>query len=118
MRLVTVARRAVLLAGLSVLSWVLVGSNAGCLKIGGDEPLVRVNAPRESPPPVDTSRVPPISSVEEGRQRLAEAYQRIDYLERQLDDATRSNTKLKADLKTAKKERDAYKDQVKKMRGN
>ncbi len=114
----TVARRVMLLAGLSVLAWVAAAPIAGCLKIGGNEPLVRVNAPAPEPAPVDTSRVPPVNSVEEGRQRLAEAYQRIDYLQQQLDDARRDNARLKADLKTAKKEREVYKDRLEKLQGD
>lgn len=112
-----VLRRGVLLGAIG-LGCVALGGSAGCIKVGGNEPLLKVTAPGGEPAPVDTSRVPPISSVEEGRQRLGEAYQRIDYLERQLDDAHNSNAKLKSDLKAAKKERDAYKDQAKKLRGD
>jgi len=114
----TVVRRGVMLLGLFALSGMLLAGSAGCLKIGGDEPLVRVNAPAPEPAPVDTSRVPPINSIEEGRQQLGVAYQRIDYLERQLSNANQNNAKLKADLKTTKKERDMYKDRVKKLQGD
>jgi hypothetical protein len=118
MLLPTVVRRGAMLLGLLTLSGILLGGSTGCLKIGGDEPLVRVNAPGPEPAPVDTSRVPPISSVEEGRQQLGVAYQRIDYLERELSKSQRDKEKLKADNKTLKKERDTYKDQVKKLTGH
>lgn len=114
----TVLHRTVALLGPAVLSAALLAGTSGCLKIGGNEPLVRVNAPRNEPAPMDTSRVPPISSVEEGRQRLAEAYARIDYLERELASTQRDKEKLRADLKTAKKERDVYKDRLEKLRGD
>lgn len=113
----TVLRRGLVLLGLVTLTGVLMAGTAGCLKIGGNEPLVRVQS-SDKPAPVDTSRVPPISSVEEGRQRLAEAYQRIDYLERELAEANRDKQKLKADLKKAKQERDRYKDRLEDLTGN
>lgn len=105
------------LSGVVPVSLLLVALGAGCLKIGGNEPLVKVTGSSEAPP-VDTSRVPPLSSVEEGRQRLAEAYARIDYLEKELAKARRDKEELKADLKVAKKERDAYKDRLKKLQGD
>lgn len=105
------------LSGVVALSFLLVAFSAGCLKIGGNEPLVKVNSSSEAPP-VDTSRVPPISTLEEGRQRLAEAYARIDYLEKELAKTRRDKEELKADLKVAKKERDAYKDRLKKLQGD
>jgi FtsZ-binding cell division protein ZapB len=111
------SRRIRTLSGLVALSFLLAAFSAGCLKIGGNEPLVKVTGSSEAPP-VDTSRVPPISTVEEGRQRLAEAYARIDYLEKELNKARRDKEELKADLKVAKKERDAYKDRLKKLQGD
>jgi FtsZ-binding cell division protein ZapB len=111
------SRRIRTLLGLFGLSFVLFGLSTGCLKIGGSEPLLKITGTGEAPP-VDTSRVPPIETVEEGRQRLAEAYARIDYLERELAKARRDKEELKADLKTAKKERDAYKDRLKKLQGD
>jgi len=114
---VIMSRRVRMLLGLVAVSFLLVGFSAGCLNIGGDEPLVKVTGSSE-PPPVDTSRVPPTDSVEECRQRLAEAYARIDYLEKELAKARRDKEELKADLKVAKKERDAYKDRLEKLQGD
>ena len=108
-----VSRRMLGLLGLCVMSYVLVGTNAGCLKIGGNEPLLKVESPNAAPAPVDTSRVPSVTTTEEGRQRLTEAYQRIDYLEQQLSNSRDDNARLKADLKNVKRERDAYKDRLK-----
>jgi hypothetical protein len=113
----TVIRRGLLLLGLFALSGVLMAGNAGCLNIGGDEPLVRVESSPE-PAPVDTTRIPPVNTVEEGRQRLAEAYQRIGYLERELDGANRDKAELKADVKKAKQERDRYKDRLESLQGD
>lgn len=113
-----VLRRGLVLLSLVALSGVLMAGSTGCLKIGGDEPLVRVNAPPAEPAPVDTSRVPPISTVEEGRQQLGVAYQRIDYLERELARANRDKAELKNDVKKAKQERDRYKDQLERLQGD
>ena len=52
---------------------------------------------------VDTSRVPPTSSHEEARQKLAEAYNRIDYLESKVEGLEKDKRGLKA-------EREEYKD--------
>lgn len=88
--------------------------NTGCLKIGGNEPLVRVGD--GSPPPVDTSQVR-VSSTEDARQQIAEAHARINYLEQQNAKLQRDKDQLKADLKQAKSERNAYKDRYEKAVG-
>ncbi|MGE3181726.1 MAG: hypothetical protein AB7N71_08855 [Phycisphaerae bacterium] len=68
----------------------------GCVSVKAPERVV-VNGGSGSRP-VDTSRVPPTSSHEDARRKLAEAYQRIDYLEDQLADEKRDNDELERKL--------------------
>jgi hypothetical protein len=111
----TVVRRGLLLLGLFALSGVLMAGNAGCYS--SKSPLVTIDT-RSEPPPVDTTRIPPVNTVEEGRMRLAEAYQRIDYLERELAKTNRDKQELKDDVRKAKQERDRYKDRLEKLQGD
>ncbi len=105
MRQIPAVHRSVTLVGLFALALVLMVPNTGCLKIGGDEPLLRVGS---EPPPVDTSRVPRVRSVEQGQQIVDDAYARIQYLERELADT-------KGDLRKVKRERDRCEDRLERL---
>ena len=73
----------------------------GCLEANAPERIeVDLGGGRDH---IDTSRVPPSASQEEYRQKLAEAYERIDYLEKKVEDLEKDKRKLKA-------EREEYED--------
>jgi hypothetical protein len=68
----------------------------GCVNVKAPE---RIDIGGGRPEPVDTSRVPPITTVEQGRAELARAYQNIQYLEQE-------NRHLKDKADNYKRERD------------
>lgn len=81
-------------------SWAL----AGCVKA---PERIEVNVGNDRPPPVDSSRVPNPSTLEEARAELVKAYQNIQYLEHE-------NTRLEQKATKYKSERDEYKKKLKK----
>jgi len=87
----------------------------GCVQASADKPLVQIDLGGE-PEPIDASSVPPTSSHEEARQRLAEAYAHIRALQRQVQRLENKIDDLKKDLKEVKKERDHYEDLYKDCR--
>lgn len=91
-------------------------ASAGCLKIGGNEPLLKIENPNPPPQRVDTSRVQ-VNNLEDARQQLAQAYVRNDYLEQQNARLQRDKDQLKADLKQARSERNMYKNRYEKAIG-
>ncbi|MFQ5502568.1 MAG: hypothetical protein ACE5EQ_09750 [Phycisphaerae bacterium] len=77
---------------------------AGCLNVKAPDTInVGSRRGRDS---IDTSRVPPTASHEAARRKLAEAYDRIQYLERKVRD-------LQKDKRELKKEREEYKKKYK-----
>lgn len=80
---------------------------AGCVNVQAPERIEVGSSPGREP--IDTSRVPPTGSHEEARRKIAEAYQRIDYLDRKVRD-------LKEDKEKYKDERDEYKDKYKRLK--
>jgi len=88
---------------------------AGLLGVAG---CLQVQAPKEinvgtgrGHEPIDTSRVPPTQSHEEARQKLAEAYDRISYLEGKVRGLEKDKRELKSDLEECK-------DKMKRQRKN
>ena len=82
---------------------VFLFSLASCVSLKAPE---RINVNTESHPGarrVSTAQVPPTRSHEEARARLREAYDRIEYLERE-------NRELERDKAKLKRERDKYED--------
>ncbi len=107
-------RSGVLLAVVASVGLVAAGSlTTGCLKIGGNEPLLKVGG---EPAPVDTSRVQ-VNNLDEARQELAKAYARNDYLEQRNSKLERDKHELKDDLKKVEHERDRYKKAYEKATG-
>ena len=78
----------------------------GCVNV--QAPDVNVGS-RPGRRQIDTSRLPPTRSHEEARQKLGEAYERIDYLEDKVGD-------LEKDKRKAKDERDEYKRKYKRAK--
>jgi len=74
----------------------LILTTLGCVSVKAPE---RIDIGGSRPEPVDTSRVPPIATVEQGRQELYRAYQNIQYLEQE-------NCRLKEKADKYKRERD------------
>lgn len=93
------------LALLTVAALLVVGASlAGCINVKAPEQINVGSRPgRRS---IDTSSVPPTRSHQEARQKLAQAYDRISYLEAKNDD-------LKEDKRELKEERDEYKRKYK-----
>lgn len=71
-------------------------STLGCVSVKAPE---RIEIGGSRPAPVDTSRIPPITTVEQGRDELCKAYQNIQYLEQE-------NRRLKEKAENYKHERD------------
>jgi outer membrane murein-binding lipoprotein Lpp len=94
-----------LLALLTVVALLIVGTSlAGCVNVKAPEQINVGSRPgRRS---LDTSSVPPTRSHLEARQKLAEAYDRIRYLEAKIDD-------LEEDKRELKEDRDDYKRKYK-----
>ncbi len=80
---------------------------AGCVSVKAPEDINIGSRPGREP--IDTSRVPPTRSHEEARQKLAGAYERIDYLEAKIRD-------LEDDKEELKKKRDEYKRKYKRLK--
>jgi predicted RNase H-like nuclease (RuvC/YqgF family) len=93
-------RTCLLLAG----SASLMLATLGCVSVKAPE---RINIGGGRPAPVDTSRIPPITTVEEGREELCKAYQNIEYLERE-------NRHLKDKADEYKHERDKCRKRLEK----
>ena len=88
-------------AGFAVL-FALTVLLAGCVSVKAPEKISIGDHPHR----VDSTRVPRTRSHEEARQRLAEAHERIHYLEAKV-------TRLERDKEKLKTERDEYKRRYK-----
>ena len=75
----------------------------GCMTVKAPE-TIDIGIERHQP--VDTTRVPPTASHEEARQRLAEAYGEVRYLQAKVRDLEEDKAKLR-------RERDEYKEKYK-----
>jgi hypothetical protein len=89
-----------LLLAASGLMWAAMG----CVNVKAPE---RIDIGGGAPEPVDSSRVPEITSVEQGRMELHKAYENIQYLEHE-------NARLKEKAEKYKHERDQARDKLKK----
>ncbi len=67
---------------------------SGCVSVKAPE---RITVGSSGSRPVDTSRVPPTRDHAQARERLAEAYARIDYLEDELDDCESDKREMERD---------------------
>lgn len=99
----------------SVFSMLLAGCAAGVFLFQSS--CLSVEAPREihvgdSPGrrPVDTARVPPTANHSEARQRLAESYARIDYLEKEIRELREENRELENEAEAFEKKYEREKD--------
>ncbi len=93
------------LALLSAAALLVVGASfAGCVNVKAPEQINVGSRPGRQP--IDTRHVPPTRSHQEARQKLAEAYDRISYLQAKNED-------LEEDKRDLKKERDEYKRKYK-----
>lgn len=95
-------------AGSLVLVCVGIVASVGCVSLEAPEQINVNQSPGRAP--IDTSRVPPTRSHEEARHRLAEAYQRIDYLEAKVRDLDHDKEKLKRELDEYEDRYDRLKD--------
>ena len=91
-------------AGLMAALVGLAGTSAGCLSVRMPE---RVEVGSSRPEPVDSSQIPETSTHQEARAELHKAYENIQYLERE-------NQRLHEKADKYKRERDQYKDRLKK----
>ncbi len=82
----------------------LISLSAGCLNVRLPE---RVEVGNAQPEPVDSSRIPNTSTHAEARAELRKAYENIQYLEHE-------NQRLQEKAAKYKRERDEYKDRLKK----
>ena len=85
----------------------LIGT-AGCVKA---PERIEVNVGGNRPPPVDSSRVPEPTTLEEARAELLKAYQNIEYLER-------DSARLSEKADKLKRERDDCRHRLKKLEGD
>ncbi len=92
------------IGGLAILVTVLLVLCPACVK-APERIEVNVGSPR--PAPVDASRVPHPTTLEEAQRELDSAYANLQYLEDQ-------NARLKAKAEDYKRERDDYKKRLKK----
>ncbi len=76
----------------------------GCLNVKAPD-TINIGSQRGRDP-IDTSRVPPTASHEAARRKLAQAYDRIQYLERKVHG-------LQKDKRELKQEREEYKNKYK-----
>lgn len=87
----------------------------GCLNVKAPDKIVIGGGESE---PVDSSRTPQISSVEEGRTELDRAYRAIRRLESQNAELEKDKDELKRERNQYKHERDDYRKQLEKSRGD
>ncbi|MCA9244374.1 MAG: hypothetical protein KDA32_10495 [Phycisphaerales bacterium] len=69
-------------------------ASVGCISVKAPE---RITVGSGGSRPVDTSRVPPTRDHAHAREKLAEAYARIDYLEDELRDCEKDKRELERD---------------------
>jgi hypothetical protein len=81
----------------------LICMSAGCLNVRMPE---KVEVGTAQPEPVDSSRIPETATHEEARAELRKAYENIQYLEHE-------NQRLHDKADKYKRERDQYKDRLK-----
>lgn len=84
------------------LAWGCLGLGllVGCLNVQAPEKIeIGSGRGRE---PIDTSRIPETRSHEEARQKLAEAYERIKYLEGKVNSLEKDKRELKKDKEDIK----------------
>lgn len=75
----------------------------GCVSVKAPE---RIEIGGGSPPPVDSSRLPPTQTHQECRDELVRAYQNIQHLERE-------NAELRQKVEKHKRERDECRQRLK-----
>ncbi len=83
----------------------LILATFGCVNVKAPE---RIDIGGGRPEPVDTSRVPPIATVEQGREELAKAYQNIQYLEQENQRLRKKADDYKRERDTARKRLEKY----------
>lgn len=89
-------------------------STFGCVSIKAPEKIEVGGGSR--PEPVDSSRVPNPTTLEEARHELRKAYGNIQYLERRVDDLEKDKAKYKRQRDECENELERCKDQLKKYR--
>jgi hypothetical protein len=87
----------------------MLNTLVGCVNVKAPE-NIEIGS-RRGHDPVDTSQVPENMSKEEARQKLAEAYERIKYLEGKVADLEKDKRELKKDKEELK---DKYEREKKK----
>lgn len=79
-------------------------SAGGCLSVRAPERINVGSSPgRER---IDTSRVPPTRDHADAREKLAQAYDRIDYLERKINNLEEDKHELQQEVKDARRRAD------------
>lgn len=90
--------------GTMILSLTALG---GCLNVKAPE---QINVGTSRRPPVDASSVPPTRDHAEARQKLAEAYDEIQHLQRRIRDLESDKASCKRKLKDCERKYDDLKD--------
>jgi hypothetical protein len=79
----------------------------GCVSVKAPE---RIDIGGGHPAPVDTGRIPPITTVEQGREELCKAYQNIEYLERENEHLKHKADEYKHERDQCRKRLEKYED--------
>lgn len=98
--------RSLALLLLAVVGTAVIAS-AGCVNLKAPE---QINVGTGRHEPVDASKVPPTSSHEEARQKLAEAYGEIQHLQSKVAGLERDKRELKAEREECEKKYKKLKD--------
>ena len=93
---------------MQTLAWtsatLLILSGLGCVSVRAPERINVNSSPGRSR--IDTSRVPPTRDHADAREKLAQAYDRIDYLERKVNYLEKDKDELKDELNDARRRAD------------
>ncbi len=81
----------------------------GCLSVKAPDEI-NIGSSRPGRRPIDTRRVPPTRTHEEARQKLAQAYDRIHYLEGEVRSLKKDLDDLEDDLEDMEEERDEWEE--------